>query len=431
MTRGAHLVVGVPLALAGGCGSDTVVFPDGEGGAATGGRDAGGADMGGAGGGVELRCDVLRSAGDPITLPLDGLGDPRDLTLLRLGDDRVALTFASPVGGPTPTTLASLALDAAFSSWPPIVGAADVQFPSDEVVVTRGESSSVFGFLAVDPGSLALVLGQAEPGENGSTFVDLPIFPARIHAAARGTAGGYLAALGDVTHAEALLVAGFFVDAPTLPLGPLGCADEVLVAAVADPGGGHWLASATASSDVTCADPGPLGPRHHLHLFHATTAGLERLASLELPDPIDEIDLAPLEGGRVWLGAWQAEPNSMPRYLLRLASKAGLSGVEVPLEEEHGIGPPYPLARHALTTLGDQLVAVPLVGTDAQPGGDLDLYLIAPDGSHRYVQNLDLPPPAFPVGAPAVVADAARGVVLVSWLQQDVGLRLARLDCVE
>lgn len=253
---------------------------DGSGGAAaTGGAPATGGEGGGQGGAdAPFICPVLQWAGDPvfIDLPFGNAIDTPRLVLLGNGD--VALTFdaiADAIGH----TLGSVPIVQPFARWPPAAGPADLNFPSQHrFAVTTGQAPA-FAFAASDSvGSLAL--GEAIPGENGSTFAAFPSGAFDVQSVARNALDEHVV----VTGASLLVAEGFSSSTPLATqttLSVLGCADVAHGAVV--PRGPRFVAA--SASDLPfddCIDPDIPGPPTFVQTY-----GFEATGDVEQGDVID------------------------------------------------------------------------------------------------------------------------------------------------
>ncbi|MEQ9321504.1 MAG: hypothetical protein RIF41_20230, partial [Polyangiaceae bacterium] len=232
MTRPLAFAV-LTATLIAACGARSTLEANGDAtdasaGGATGGANAqgGNAATGGEGQGgeeVPFVCPALEWAGDPVFIDLpfgNAIDNPR---LVRNGDGDVVLTFdaiANAIGH----TLGSVPLGEAFAAWPPVVGTADVNFPTQgRFAVTAGQPPT-FAFAASD-GTGNLALGEALPGENGSTFVAFPSGAFDVQAVARNAVDEHVVITG-----RSLLVAEGFSSsahgATHNPLSVLACAHD-------------------------------------------------------------------------------------------------------------------------------------------------------------------------------------------------------------
>ncbi len=320
--------------------------------------------------------------------------------------------------GPSEVTITSQAFTAPFSSWPPELGANNVNFPTAGRVAFTAFEPGELGFVATDIASGQLVLGGTVPGENGATFLDLPLPSSPLHFAARSGLGSYLIGTGFPTFVTAHLVDGFVAPASVMRLPDFGCADMLPAAAAValTDADGFWLANAADLPFDNCIDPDIPGPALFVQLHRIQGGSAEPYAAVELDEPAVEIDVAASDGV-VWLGVRTANSLTYDVYRDDLST-----GPIASLSTEGVAG------EHALATIGSSLAIARVVPTTSQPGGEFTLILVAPDGTTSELQGEFLPP--FALGEPAIITSVDPPAVLTVYIEEGDVAVLSRADCI-
>ncbi len=349
------------FALLLGCGARTALdnaAGDGGGGEADGGggSSAGGGGAGGAGGGAE-ECAQLLWAGDPVilTLPFGSVSKPR---LIAVDGTDWALTFAASDGAGG--LVASAHVAAPLGAWPPAVTLVDAHFPTNQPFAVAAGDPGRFAFTLAEPGSPERVLGQTEPGENGSTFVTYFQGDGAALGLARDPLGRYAAgrrALGGGLEVD--VIDSFAPDAFVSSTGILGCSDPAPELALAPtPAGGFLVASTADQAFDACLDPDQPGPPTAVQVHHLSFEGAAQGSAFSALGTVRSLRLAPRPTG-AWL----------------LFARADSFALEVHAVDESGFvaGEPWTFndtwmdARHDVAPFLDGVVAA----TNAGGPGDL------------------------------------------------------------
>jgi hypothetical protein len=280
-------------AAAGGAGTGA----SGVGGAGTGGGGAAG--FGGFGGAEGPPCDVIEWQDEVVVIPATVGGFAVRPRLVRVGVVRLALVFEAPVFD---ATLLASALVDPWDDWPPTVSAVDANFPSaptwNRFPVSHAEGDS-FAFAA--PQGNAMALGLAEPGQNGSTFVDWPTPNEEAKTLARSNAGSYLVGRGPPTGLVVDLLPGFVPDPVPLVLGGFGCASPFVSASAVGVEDAAFLVATTADlPNDDCADPDVPGAPRFVQVWRVSASGVAPGAWFEASAPVLEVALSGRIGG-AWL----------------------------------------------------------------------------------------------------------------------------------
>jgi hypothetical protein len=424
--------VTLSLLLAGlaGCGARSTLRADGgdgDGGAggspatSTSGGFGGAGGSGGSGGDDRFVCVQLSWAGDavPISLPFAPLAEPE---LVRVGPDEVALVVRGNDGAGGLVT--SLRVSGAFADgWAPTIGAADANFPTNEVfAVGEGEPGS-FAFAVGQPGSQERVLAQAEPGQNGSQFVTYFSSDGGARALARDALGSYAVARGDVSVFVDVLDA-WTPDTFVRSYGGLGCADTAPLAGVVPTSDGAFLVASTADQPFDdCSDPDLPGPPLAAHVYRLDGDAAIQGSAYSEPAPVRALALAPRQEG-AWL---LLARDGSPTVSLQALDDLGLA-VGNPWTWTHSTASTsHDLARlrrgYALATTHDAgQDAGQLLLTAVRDGADFTNFAMT-SADELGVQA---------AGKPALLVDEERGRILVAVIDatsSSGGVRLMRADC--
>lgn len=417
-----RLLFPVLLGALAACGARTTLEADdappsgGGGGAAQGGGGAGDGASGG-GGAAPLACAELVWAGEPVLVDLpfgNGLGT---VELVPTGDGDYGLVF-NALTDALGNNLGSFPIRQPFQAWPPTLGGADVNFSTQwRFAVSQGEPT-MFAFVASD--SVSLILGQALPGQNGSTLITSPGSPADMLALARNDLGNYGAVMGS-SLMTGFTFADLSPDIAAIEAGVLGCAD-VGLADVAPAGASFIAASASDQPFDDCIDPDIPGPPRYVQTYGFDASGSFRLGDfLAFDDPVTELRLAARPGG-AWLGVQTLGAGSFDVY----AVEEDLSIAKVPTHFVSG----RTTARHALAAAGDTFALAEVVRTIAGPDSGL---IVAIEVDHALVSLSGDAIGAVPMGEPSIVASPDGRSLLVAWLDAASfapSVVIARADCL-
>lgn len=391
---------------------------DGGGGAGQGGADG----AGGAGGSpAAVVCHQLAWAGDlavPVELPFGNtVESPR---LVPTGDGDYGLTFDA-ITDAVGHTIGSFPIHQPFQSWAPILGRADLNLPTPGPFAVTSGDPALFAFSAADGGG-NLLLGQALPGQNGSSFVSFPTGAHGIHFLSRN-GGSYLTAQGVDSLVAVFGFSTLAPEVPPVPLGTLGCAAPARAASI--PLGSDFLvASAVDSPFDDCADPDLPGPPLFLQTHRVGLGrGAEPGSYVAFDAPIVEVALAPRPGG-AWLGVRTANDSD---FQIRTVDESTLA-ISEPLEHFVSIRTD---TRHALVATGASFAVAALIPSDVLPGGDLVL-AVYQDGEFWAIDAGVLG--VVPTGTPTLVASDDGRSLLTAFMDQGsgtTGVTLLRADCVD
>ncbi len=408
-----------------GCGARSAIDkPDhesagGVGGAvsvATSSSASGGGDGGeGGAGGAPLRCESVAWVGEPVTISLGGSVQVERPFIARTSATSFGVAYGLvdvPVG--PFTTLGSFAVTDPFGAWPPAIGTPNVNFPTGERYAFIAGEPGEIGFAAADAGGAALALGGFVPGENGSSFLTLPIATGPVLFAARSGLGAYLIGTGDPGALYVDHISSFSVGAEVTSLGSFGCGDSELMGAASalTNADAFWVASSSDQPFDDCIDPDLPGPALFAQVARVSSEGRTPLDATSTADVVTEIDVA-ATAASVWTGVGVEHD-----YLL-YADGVGAAPVAILSTE-------LVTARHTIARLGEQVVVVQLVPADQQPGGELTLFVASADGQLLTLPWPTLPP--FALSEPAVSTDDD-GRILVAFVTDQSTLVLARADC--
>lgn len=370
---------------------------------------------GGAGGDEAVTCARVAWVGEPVKVPISSTERVDQPRIVRTSAADFGVAYALTTSPQQPVTIGSFGVSAPLASWPPMVGAPNVNFPTPgPYALSAGEPGEI-GFVAGDSGG-QLVLGGFAPGENGSTFVELPLPSSPVHFVARTLLGAYLIGSGGPTLLRVDWVSAMGANPIVAELGIHGCGSPGVRAAAtaftnADE---YWI---TGSADVPfddCADPDiPVTPVYG-QLLRAAAPGVTPHSQIEYADAPTDVGVA-------------ATDDSV--YILHaVGTDAWLwyGGVDQILSAELSTAVP---ARYDIASIGEQLALVELIGSDVQPGGELHLRIFDADGEIASLSSVALPP--FARSEPAVFATAEDGgKILVAYIDEDGVVVLARADCI-
>lgn len=379
-----------------------------------------GTGAGGQGGGP-LVCPELRWAGEPVRIPVGFGGAIARPRLVRVSDSRWALAFEG--GDGAGKLVASVAIEAPFESWPPSVGAVDANFPTALPFAVGPGEPGRFAFAASDLTGNHL-LGQAEPGQNGSTLVDWPggqAVPMRF--VARSPSGGYAIGRGaGETGLYVDLLPGFAPAPRVTSIGMLGCAESVLAEAVPSPKGGFIVANSADQPFDDCIDPDLPGPPVALQLHHVVDGNAEQRSAFVELSPVRELRLAEAPGG-AWLGITREGSQIFAVHQVDADGYASEPLVEWVGELDND-------DAHDLAAIEDEL-ALAVVRTESFDGSR-SLVLAVRQGFAGFgmvsSQGLDI----VPTGAPTLGTQAGRTSLLVAFVdesQAQPAIALLRADC--
>jgi hypothetical protein len=385
-------------------GSD--VGGSGGGGGAVGGNGGAGGGVGGAGGEL-ASCEALAWVGEPVAIGVAAVTPAVRPTMISVGGGRVGLAFQMA----NDPTLLSLAIDGAFDAWPPTLGAFFANHPQPARLALSpgvpGEIAYLTSGFDAD-----LDLGSFEPGQNGSSFVDLPLAGVAMFVA-RSPAGAFLAGVGtsDAGFLRTAWVSGLPVQPLVTDLGGLGCADAPVVAEVASTDGEmFWLANTSDVPHDDCIDPDLPGPPLFANLWAAEPGTLIPIASRAGAAPLDEIDLA-ANGQRRFIGMRDVAFS----YTLWRSDD---------LDEVESLDEPQLDAQHDLALMDADLVLARLLPDGAVPGGEVSLHLFSASGRRSALRIED----ANPTSEPSLIIEGDRA--LVAWADAVGSIWIARADCL-
>lgn len=368
---------------------------------------------------VEVVCRSLAWAGDPVPIALPSGGSPDQLDIQRV--DGTLFGVAARLEEGALDVIASQAVVDPFGSWPPELAASDVHFPTAERVAFTPFEPGQLGFVAEDTSSpmSELVLGGTLPGENGSTFVPLGVQAGgALHDAARSALGAYLVVTGFPSFVSAHLIERYAAPPEVIDLGSLGCAEVAPPASVSPLVGadGFWVLHASDEPFDDCLDPDLPGPALYANLRRVEEGTVGDHAFKQATDPFTELDVAGASDG-AWVGVRVGDRREYSIYR---------DDFDAPLAV---LVPDLTPARHALAAMGSGLAVSELVSATAQPGGELRVRFVRPDGSSTFLESEQLPP--FAVGEPALFASVDPPAMLVAYAIDDGTVLLARADCLE
>ncbi len=420
--RGFGLVAFVSVALS-ACGARDALWVGGDagvGGASSGASGTSSSSGTGGAGGGPLVCPELRWAGDPVrvAVPFGGaLGAPK---LVRVSATRWAVAFEANDGAGR--LIASFAVEDPFGAWPPITGAPDANLPTAlPFAVGEGEPGR-FAYAASDSAGRQL-LGQAEPGQNGSTLVDWPGPVAPMRFLSRSPSGAYAIGRGaGDTGLYVDVVAAYGPNPQVGTVGMLGCAESVLAAAVPSPKGGFLVANTADLAFDDCADPDLPGPPVVAQLHHLLDGKAEQRSAFSELSPVRELRLAPRpEGG--WLGIAREGSQIFAVHPVDADGYASEPLVEWVGELDND-------DTHDLAAIEEEL-ALAVVRTESFDGSR-SLLLAVRQGFAGFgmasSQGLEL----VPTGAPSLGTEAGRTSLLVAVVdgsRAQPTIALLRADC--
>ncbi len=354
-----------------------------------------------------VSCEALEWVGEPIAIGVAGASPAQRPQLIAVGGGRVGLAFQLSIDA----TLFSVAIDNAFDAWPPTTGAFDANYPfGPRFALSSGEPGEI-AFTTTDTGLLN-VLGGFEPGQNGSSFIDLP-FSGTAMFLARSPTGAYLTGLGSSN--ESFLRTAWVSQRIAMPLvnehGGIGCADAPLAADVANTGGEtFWVANSSDMPLDDCIDADIPGPAVFANLWQAEPSAILPVASMSTAAPLDEIDLA-ANDQRLWVGMRDA---SFAYTLWRFDEVEEVELLqEPPLDAQHDIG-----------LLGPDLIVARLVLSNGFSDGEVSLHLFGATGSRAVLRRTDVGTTSEP--SLLVRDDQA----LLAWADNSGSLWVARAQCV-
>jgi len=393
----------------------------GAGGAGAGGAGASGtgaSGMGGAGGSAPP-CSSLEWVGDPVFVPVTVGAFVMRPQLIRVGGGRLGLVFESPASDGT-TLLASALVDP-WDAWPPEVGPMDANFPLappwTRFATSVGEPDR-FAFAAYAQG--AMVLGQATPGENGSSFIDWPAFDGNgdVKALARSTAGSYLVARGPESGLIVELLPGYVPDLAPFPVGTFGCAVPFVVADAVPQGDGAFLLAHTSDLPFDdCLDPDLPGPPLVVQTWRVSSSGAQPGTFIEDIAPVFDLSLSDRGDGAFLTYRAEGDPTVHIFQLDELGMQVeDYSILGNASDRDHTIAW-FDGFAHATTT-------------EAVPDGLAPVRLRVFDGST--VSSVETPLSSA-AGRPAIVHSPAGGsfvVAVAHGTAQNPSVALLRADCV-
>lgn len=420
--RGFGLVAFVSVALS-ACGARDALWAGGdagEGGASSGASSTSSSSGTGGAGGGPLVCPELRWAGDPVrvAVPFGGaLGAPK---LVRVSQARWAVAFEANDGAGR--LVASFAVEDPFGAWPPITGAPDANLPTALPFAVGEGDPGRFAYAASDVAGNHM-LGQAEPGQNGSTLVDWPASPAPMRFVSRSPTGAYAIGRGaGDTGLFVDLVPGFVPNPSITTVGMLGCASSVLAEAVPSPKGGFIVANTADLAFDDCLDPDLPGPPVAAQLHHVLNGNAEQRSAFSELSPVRELRLAPRPEG-AWLGIAREGSQIFAVHVVDADGYASEPLVE-------WVGELGNDDAHDIAAIEDEL-AIAVVRTESFDGSR-SLLLAVRQGFAGFgmvsSQGLDV----LPSGAPSLGAQLGRSSLLVAVVdasQVQPTIALLRADC--
>lgn len=371
-----------------GDGASGVGGSGAEGVGGAGATGAAGMGANGGTGGVAPPCDGLVWAGDPVLVPATVGITARRPRLVRVSVVRLGLVFESAVFDAT--LLASAFVDP-WNAWPPDVGAVDANFPLappwTRFAVSWGEPDR-FAFAAQQAGSM--VLGQATPGQNGSSFVDWPAGNDEPKALARSNAGSYLVARGPETGVVVELLPGYFPDPVPLQVGAFGCASPFVVADAVAVDGGDFLVAHTSDLPFDdCSDPDLPDLPRYVQTWRVGAGGAVPGAFFEEAVPVFDLSLSGRIGG-AWL-TYRADGDPTV-HVLQLDEQGQVvqdfSSTGNATDRDHTIAWFDGFAR-ATTSAGDATGTVSLEVFDGTSLEGLEMPLMLPTGRPSIASSPD------------------------------------------
>ncbi len=424
MSMSLHRLWGVLIVTACGARSQLAEANDSAGGG--GDREGGGGDgqgasggAGGAGGSATKGCHQLVWAGDlPVTVDLPFGNTVESPRLVMTGDGDAGLTFDA-ITNSVGHTVGSFPIHQPFQAWPPVLGMPDLNLPTPWPFAVTSGDPAFFAFSAADGGG-NLVLGQALPGQNGSTVVAFPTGAQGIHFLSRNV-GRYLTSQGAETSIDLVGLPALSPDATPTEIGIVGCADRAVATAI--PLGGDFLvASAVDSPFDDCADPDLPGPplylqTHRVGVDTGATAG----SYVMFDDPIVEVSLAPRPGG-AWLGVRTANDAD---FQIRTVDEGTLA-ISEPIVHFASVSTD---ARNTLVAAGASFAVAVIVPT---PTGSHLAIAVYQDGELWAIDAGGLG--VIPTGAPTLVASDDGRSFLAGFMDEatgSTGVTLVRADCLD
>lgn len=407
------------------CSARTGLGSDGSdaGGSASSGGSGGFVSTGAQGGeGGAFSCATLRWVGEPLRVPIpvgnDTLHAPK---LVRIGANDFAVAVESEgMGG---RLVASFPVRDPFGTWPPQIAVADANFPSPGRFGIGESDTGFFGFSAADE-SGNLILGQAEPGQNGSTLVAFPVGAQGIHFLSRNGLGQYLVGEGDAGFLRIYGFRAFSPDAEPFALGSFGCATPRVIASAVPVLGDFLVASAVDAPFEDCLDPDLPGPPVIAQVERLDTEGTGTQGDFLMRNaPIAELMLAPKEGG-AWMGVRDEGSGTFEVYDVSSDGRFGDPTLHYVSKQT--------VTAHALTAAGPTFAIAELLSANVQPGGDLILSIIVDFST----VSLRLEPfgSIFPDDVPSLAASDDGRSLLLAFSAIDEGIATVivwRADCAD
>jgi len=260
------------------------------------------ASTGGGGAGTEApQCTNLAWAGPPVGIGIAAATPAMRPRIIRSSPTTTVVVFEFPTGGGGLQELYSVPVTDAFDAWPPALGALEVHFPLVAPVAVSSGAVGEVAFSTLDPVGGTTIMGRLEPEQNGSSFVDLPLFVPPF--ALAGTSNErFVLAVGPESFMELYGVSTVVTPPLVQPIGSVGCADSPLAAEVVVDGDDFWIANTADQPHDDCLDPDvPEAPRS-FSVWRSEGSALMPIVSRTLPEALVDIDLAVADSVQ-WVGA--------------------------------------------------------------------------------------------------------------------------------
>ncbi len=375
----------------------------------------------GEGGSASFSCALLQWAGEPIHVPIAGVGAIGAPKLVALDTGGFAVTFEAEGNGQP--FLGSFGISDPFAAWPPAASGYDANFPLAGRWAVSESGPDAFGFAALD-GVGNLALGYASPGENGSSFVALSMPGTDVHALARNALGQYAVAAGGEGFLSLYGIEALAPETQPLALGVAGCATPRVLASAAPSAGSFLVASAVDAPFDDCLDPDLPGLPTVAQIHLVDLAGnVSNGSYLQRDAALAELMLSPREGG-AWLGL--QDEGSATFGIYEVSSEGAFD--EPHLQEVGSL----PARTHALTSMGPTVAFASLLPSDVQPGGELVLTVVV----DFIPTSLAIQPAGsiFPLRGPSLAASSDGRSLLVAFAESDQptpSVVVWRADCVD